>query len=174
MDFFRVLSQRQLDQSSEVYRILRVSLCYALLALLLSILPFMRIVTGSSTDVNVGQKGGFRRCLRHVTFVNCRVGGYLLLVKSLNTLCCNRFVVTHHYAAVRNRIMAFLLPGLHDRLTRRQRLFYVYGQPVVAVLCTCAGLVDRGYLIYVLLLATQGILFVFSWTFYMSLLYPLR
>nr|CCC91816.1 unnamed protein product [Trypanosoma congolense IL3000] len=163
MDFWTVLRQRQQESNAEVRRVLRVSLAYSLVAVV--VLFVSATAAPYRHKPGAGDERGPSRVLVAI-FSLGSVVGYLFLVHSINVLCRNRFFLPISHTMTGNAMAACLLPCKNDRISGRWRSLLVYCHPLLSLFSIGCGFMPQHHNAYVLLLAVQLISFTATWIFY--------
>ncbi|ORC86630.1 uncharacterized protein TM35_000272200 [Trypanosoma theileri] len=160
MDFFSLLNQRQLDQNSEFRRLYRLSACYATGAVLAMFVAALIAPAGTPTE---SRRGDICLAASLLFFLSSSIAAYLMMVKALNVLSTSRFILPSSFGAPRLPASSLLIPVSYEGLTFRQRMVFVYGLLVSAIVSVSVGVGTNSYYAYLLLLFMQFVLFIASW-----------
>ncbi|ESL10789.1 hypothetical protein TRSC58_01472 [Trypanosoma rangeli SC58] len=161
MDFFAMLNQRQLDQNSELRRLYRVSVCYAAAALMSLLIASVTLCTGVLSEM---RKGAFWPTLSLLIFLTFTIVAYAMMVRALNVLSTNRFILSPAYASPRPFPSAFFISLPQEVFTCKRRLVLMYAPLLLTLLCLYAGIVAGSYSIYLCSLLLLVVCFCVLWS----------
>ncbi|RNF14583.1 uncharacterized protein Tco025E_05771 [Trypanosoma conorhini] len=161
MDFFTMLNQRQLDQNSEIRRLYRVSVCYAAAALVALLLASVTLSADASPEA---RKSGFWSALSLLVFLSLIVLAYAMMVRALNVLSTNRFILPSAYASPRPIPSTLFISLPHEVFTCRQRVLLTYAPLLLTLLCLYAGIVASSYRVYLCFLLLLVVAFCLLWS----------
>ncbi|EAN88807.1 hypothetical protein C3747_15g243 [Trypanosoma cruzi] len=170
MDFFTVLNQRQLDQNSELRRIYRVSACYATAALGALLLASVAVPMDYSAGVI---KRGFQHTFSLMLFLIFTIVAYLMMVRALNVLSTNRFILSPAYASSCSAPFAFSIALPYQAFTRKKRVVLTYAPLFLTLMCLYVGLFVKSYILYICFLFLHIVVFCILWIILSRLISPL-